>query len=64
MSKRRGDDSVQSLVLVWEQAALHHLKTFGCIVYIQNTKAHLQKLEYQVRKMIFVCYERGSKAFR
>lgn len=42
----------------------HHLKTFGCIVYVKNTRPHLTKLEDRGRKMIFVGYERGSKAYR
>jgi hypothetical protein len=51
---------------VWhgKQPAVHHLKTFGCIVYVRNTKPHLKKLDDRGRKMIFVGYERGTKAYR
>jgi hypothetical protein len=35
----------------------------GCIVYVRNTKPHLQKLEHHEHKMIFVGYERGTKVF-
>jgi hypothetical protein len=51
---------------VWykKQLAVHHLKTFGCIVYVRNTKPHLKKLDDRGRKMIFVGYEKGTKAFR
>lgn len=44
--------------------AVQHLKTFGCIVYVRNTTPHLKKLEDRGRKMIFVGYERGTKAYR
>jgi hypothetical protein len=44
--------------------AIHHLKIFGCIVYVRNTKPNLKKLEDRGRKMIFVGYEHGSKASR
>jgi hypothetical protein len=44
--------------------AVHHLRTFGCIVYVRNTTSHLKKLEDRGRKMIFVGYESGSKAYR
>jgi hypothetical protein len=44
--------------------AVHHLRTFGCIVYVPNTTIHLEKLEDRGRKMIFIGYESGSKAYR
>jgi hypothetical protein len=37
---------------------------FGCIVYVRNMAPHLKKLEDRGRKMIFVGYECGSKAYR
>jgi hypothetical protein len=43
---------------------VHHLRTFGCIVYVQNTTLHLKKLEDHGHKTIFVGYESGSKAYR
>jgi hypothetical protein len=43
--------------------AVHHLMTFGCIVYVRNMMPHLKKLEDRGRKMIFVGYESGSKAY-
>jgi transposase InsO family protein len=32
---------------VWHgrKSAVHHLRTFGCIVYVRNTMSHLKKLE-------------------
>lgn len=47
-----------------KKPAVHHLRTFGCIVYVRNTTPHLKKLEDRGRKMIFIGYERGSKAYR
>jgi transposase InsO family protein len=43
---------------------VHHLKTYGCIVYVKNTTPHLKKMEDHGRKMIFIGYECGSKAYR
>jgi hypothetical protein len=37
---------------------------FGYIVYAQNTTPHFKKLEDRSRKMIFVGYEKGNKAYR
>jgi hypothetical protein len=42
---------------------VHHLRTFGCIVYVRDTMLELKKLEDRGRKMIFVGYESGSKAY-
>jgi hypothetical protein len=43
--------------------AVHHLGMFRCIVYVRNTMPQLTKLEDCGRKMIFVGYESGSKAY-
>jgi hypothetical protein len=43
---------------------VHHLRTFGCIMYVWNTTPQLKKLEDRGRKMIFVSDESGSKAYR
>jgi hypothetical protein len=43
---------------------VHHLRMFGCIVYVQNMTPHLKKLEDRGRKMIFIGYETGSKVYR
>jgi hypothetical protein len=40
--------------------AVHHLRTFGCILYIQNTMPHLKNLEDRSHKVIFIGYESGS----
>jgi hypothetical protein len=45
------------------KTAVHHLRTFGCIVYVRNTTPHLEKLKDHGCKMIFVSYESDSKAY-
>jgi hypothetical protein len=42
---------------------VHHLRTFGCIMYVRTTTLHPKKLKDRGRKMIFVGYESGSKAY-
>jgi hypothetical protein len=54
---RVGDDHVR-------KPTMHHLRAFRCIVYVRNTTPHLKKLEDRGRKMIFISYESGSKAYR
>jgi hypothetical protein len=48
-----------------KKLVVDHLKVFGCIAYVRNTKPHLKKLDDRGggRKMIFVGYERGTKAY-
>jgi hypothetical protein len=46
------------------KAAVQHLRTFRCIVYVRNMMQHLKKLEDRGHKMIFVGYESSSKAYR
>jgi hypothetical protein len=43
---------------------VHHLRTFECIMYVQNMTPHLKKLEDRGRKMIFIGYKSGYKAYR
>jgi hypothetical protein len=47
-----------------KKPTVKHLKTFGCLVYVRNTTLHLKKLEDHGRKMVFIGYEHGSKAYR
>jgi hypothetical protein len=42
---------------------VHHLRTFGCIVYVWNMTLHLKKQEDHGRMMIFIGYGRGSKVY-
>jgi hypothetical protein len=50
---------------VWygRKPSIHHMKVFGCIIYMRNTMPNLKKLEYRERKMIFVGYEHDNKAY-
>jgi hypothetical protein len=43
--------------------AVHHLRTFGCIMYVRNMMPHLKTLEDHGCKLIFVSYESGSKTY-
>jgi transposase InsO family protein len=47
-----------------KKSAVHHLRTFECIVYVRNTMPHLKKLKDRGRNMIFVGYESDSKTYR
>jgi hypothetical protein len=51
---------------VWygRKPSVHHFRTFGCIVYVKNTKPFLSKLEDWGRWMIFIGYEQCTKAYR
>jgi hypothetical protein len=44
--------------------AIHHLHTFGCVVYTKVTRPHLAKFDDRGRKGVFIGYEAGSKAYR
>jgi hypothetical protein len=60
--------SVDGMTLfeVWHgrKPAVHHLRTFRCIVFVRNMMSHLKKLEDHGRKVIFIGYESGSKVYR
>ena len=43
---------------------VHHLWTFGCVAHVKNTTPNLKKLDDRSRRMIFIGYEPGSKAYR
>jgi hypothetical protein len=45
------------------KTVVHHLKMFGCIMYVRNTTPHLRKLEDYGCNMIFIGYESDSKAY-
>ena len=40
------------------------LRTFGCVRHVKKTKPNLAKLEDRCTPMVFLGYERGSKAYR
>ena len=44
--------------------SVDHMKTFGCIVHVKDTRRHQSKLEDRSLTMIFIGYELGSKAYR
>jgi hypothetical protein len=50
---------------VWhgKKPSVHHLRTFGCVVYVKDTRPHLAKLDAQGKKGVFIGYETGSKAY-
>jgi hypothetical protein len=43
---------------------VHHLRVFGCVVYMKITWPHLTKLDDRGLKMVFIGYEPGSKAYQ
>jgi hypothetical protein len=51
---------------LWTRSAstVHHLHTFGCVAHIKVTAPNQKKLDDRSRRMIFVGYEPGSKAYR
>jgi hypothetical protein len=51
---------------VWygKKPAVQHLRTFRCVVHVKDTTPNLKKLDEHNRRMIFIGYEPGSKAFR
>jgi hypothetical protein len=57
------DDMTPFVAWLGEKMAVHHLMTFGFIIYIRNTTLHMKKLEHHCCKMIFVGYESGFKAY-
>jgi hypothetical protein len=46
-----------------KKPSVAHLRTFGCIIHVKNTKPMLKKLDDRSTKMVFVGYESGSKAY-
>ena len=44
--------------------SVDHMRTFGSIVHVKNTKGHLSKLEDSSQLMIFIGYELGTKAYK
>jgi transposase InsO family protein len=41
-----------------------HFRTFGCLVHVKSTSPHLSKLDDRSFLMLFLGYEKGSKAYR
>jgi hypothetical protein len=51
---------------VWysRKPTVHHLRTFGCLVYVTNTRPHLSKLEDHGHRMVFIGYDQGTKGYK
>jgi hypothetical protein len=47
-----------------KKTAVQHHCTFECIAYVKSTRPNLSKLDDKGRKMIFIGYEQGTKAYR
>jgi hypothetical protein len=58
------EGSTQLEVWYGKKPSVQHLRTFGCIAYVRNTKPHLSKLEDHGHQMIFIGYEQGTKGYR
>jgi hypothetical protein len=43
---------------------VHFLRVFGCIAFIKHLRPHPTKLEDHGRKVVFIGYEAGAKAYR
>ena len=44
--------------------SVDHMRIFGSIVHVKETKGHLSKLGDKSKPMIFIVYQLGSKAYR
>jgi len=44
--------------------AVHFIKVFGCVAYIKSQRPHLGKLDDRGKKVVFIGYQEGSKAYR
>jgi len=51
---------------LWDRhtPSIQHLRTFGCIAHTKVNTPHQKKLDDRSRRMVFVGYEPGSKAYR
>jgi hypothetical protein len=58
------DGAIPFVVWYGKKPSVHHLRVFGCIPYVRNTRPHLSKFEDRGQKMIFIGYERGTKDYR
>lgn len=47
-----------------KKPAVHHLRTFGCVVHVKLTTPNMKKPDDRSKPMIFIGYEHGSKAYR
>jgi hypothetical protein len=47
-----------------KKLGVHHLRTFGCVVYMKVTRPHLTKLNDREKKEVFIGYKAGTKGYR
>jgi hypothetical protein len=47
-----------------KKPGVHHLRTFGCVVYMKVTHPHLTKLDDRGKKEVFIGYKAGTKGYR
>src|SRR5437764_14302145 len=47
-----------------QKPAVHFLRTFECVVHVKNVWPQPSKLADRSRKIVFIGYEEGSKAYR
>jgi transposase InsO family protein len=43
---------------------VNHFRVFGCLVHVKSTSPHLSKLDDRSSLMVFLGYEKGSKAYK
>ena len=44
--------------------SVDHMRIFGSIVHVKNTKRHLNKVQDRSQPMLFIGYELGTKAYK
>jgi hypothetical protein len=47
-----------------KKPSMHFLRVFGCVAYIKNVRPHRGKLDDRGRKVVFIGYQDGAKAYR
>jgi hypothetical protein len=63
MSKSTGGKTPFEL-WIGSKPVVSHLRVFGCIVLVKNTRPNLKKLEDRSKPMVFVGYVPGSATYR
>ena len=46
------------------KANMDHLRVFGCLAHVKIVSSNLKKLEDRSKPMVFIGYEKCSKAYR
>jgi hypothetical protein len=64
MSTRSVEGATPFEVWYGKKPTVHHLHTFGCLAYVKNTKPNLSMLDDRGRRIIFIGFEQGTKAYR